>query len=224
MIGALVLTVVGIVISAAFAVGARRQLVTIGQLSASGASPTTVRTALVLQGTVTGLVGAVAGLGLAAVLLGLGAPPAWSSALDQRIDALRRSGGRELVAVISIGVVAATVAALIPARYGRRVPHARRPGRPPPAGARVRAASSRGAWPAAGRARAALRRRRRRPAARRAICGRRRDRRWRGRAARQRARSPRSSSRGWSPSPPGSAAPCGSAPAAWPATAPGPVP
>ena len=38
VLGAVVLTVVGIVISAAFAVGARRQLVTLGQLSASGAS------------------------------------------------------------------------------------------------------------------------------------------------------------------------------------------
>jgi hypothetical protein len=37
VIGAVVLTVVGIVIAAAFAAGARRQLVMLGQLSASGA-------------------------------------------------------------------------------------------------------------------------------------------------------------------------------------------
>ena len=74
VLGAVVLTVVGIVISAAFAVGARRQLVTLGQLSASGASPATVRTALVLQGTVTGVVGALVGLGLAAAALLIGQP------------------------------------------------------------------------------------------------------------------------------------------------------
>lgn len=45
VLGAIALTVVGIVISAAFAVGARRQLVTLGQLSASGASPGVVRSA-----------------------------------------------------------------------------------------------------------------------------------------------------------------------------------
>src|SRR3546814_2336743 len=61
VLGAVALTVAGIVISAAFAVGARRQLVSIGQLSASGASPATIRSSLVLQGTFTGIVGAVAG-------------------------------------------------------------------------------------------------------------------------------------------------------------------
>src|SRR3546814_12255213 len=67
VLGAVALTVAGIVISAAFAVGARRQLVSIGQLSASGASPATIRSSLVLQGTFTGIVGAVAGFVLAAV-------------------------------------------------------------------------------------------------------------------------------------------------------------
>src|SRR3546814_20058422 len=46
VLGAVALTVAGIVISAAFAVGARRQLVSIGQLSASGASPATIRSSL----------------------------------------------------------------------------------------------------------------------------------------------------------------------------------
>src|SRR5690606_10349485 len=70
VLGAVALLVVGIVISAAFAVGARRQLVSLGQLSASGASPATIRTSLVLQGTVTGVAGAVAGLVIATLALG----------------------------------------------------------------------------------------------------------------------------------------------------------
>ena len=120
VIGALVLTVVGIVVSAAFAVGARRQLVTLGQLSASGASPATVRTALVLQGTVTGSVGSVAGLVLAAGLLLLGQPLV-ERLLDQRIEGyVARS--TEVAAVVAIGVVAATLAALIPARTAARIP------------------------------------------------------------------------------------------------------
>jgi putative ABC transport system permease protein len=120
VLGAVVLTVVGIVISAAFAVGARRQLVTLGQLSASGASPATVRTALVLQGTVTGLLGTLAGLALAAVLLVTGQSLV-ERVLDRRIDGYSSRLG-DLAAVVVIGVGAATLAALIPARTAARVP------------------------------------------------------------------------------------------------------
>jgi putative ABC transport system permease protein len=120
VIGALVLTVVGIVISAAFAVGARRQLVTLGQLSASGASPATVRAALVLQGTVTGAVGSLAGLALAALLLVLGQPLV-ERLLDQRTDGYDVRA-LEVAAVVLIGVGAATLAALLPARTAARVP------------------------------------------------------------------------------------------------------
>ncbi|MEO6317312.1 MAG: FtsX-like permease family protein [Acidimicrobiales bacterium] len=120
VLGALVLTVVGIVITAAFAVGARRQLVTIGQLSASGAAPATVRMALVLQGTVTGLLGSVAGLVLGGGLL-LACKPLVERLLDRRIDAYDIRPG-EIAAVVLIGVVAATLAALIPARTAARIP------------------------------------------------------------------------------------------------------
>lgn len=120
VLGAVALTVVGIVISAAFAVGARRQLVTIGQLSASGAPPRTVRSALVLQGTVTGLAGAAAGLLLAVGLL-LGFQGFVEELLDRRIDGY----DMRLVEVLGaglVGVLAATVAALIPARTAAVVP------------------------------------------------------------------------------------------------------
>ena len=120
VIGAIALTVVGIVISAAFAVGARRQLVTLGQLSASGAPPSVVRAALVLQGTVTGLLGAVLGLGIAAAVLAT-CRGLFEGALDERIDHYAISLGNVLMAMF-IGVGAATVAALLPARTAARIP------------------------------------------------------------------------------------------------------
>jgi putative ABC transport system permease protein len=120
VIGAVVLTVVAIVISAAFAVGARRQLVTLGQLSASGAPATTVRAALVLQGTVTGVVGALGGIFLAAAVL-LRFEGTVEHILDQRIDGYVVPVV-ELLVVAAIGVAAATAAALIPARTAARIP------------------------------------------------------------------------------------------------------
>jgi putative ABC transport system permease protein len=74
VVGALVLTVAGIVIAAAFAAGARRQLVTLGQLAANGAPPKLLRRVLFLQGTWTGVVGALAGIGLGAGALAALAP------------------------------------------------------------------------------------------------------------------------------------------------------
>lgn len=120
VLGALALTVVGIVISASFAVGARRQLVTLGQLAANGAPPSVVRASLVLQGTVTGAVGALLGVGIAGATLGVGRG-LFERLLDERIHAyVVRTN--DVVLAAAIGVVAATVAALLPARTAARVP------------------------------------------------------------------------------------------------------
>ena len=67
--GAIALAATGIIISAAFATSARRQLVTVGQLSANGAPERLVRRSLALQGGWTGLVGSVVGLIAAVVAL-----------------------------------------------------------------------------------------------------------------------------------------------------------
>lgn len=120
VLGALVLLVAGIVISAAFAVGARRQLVTLGQLSASGTPPATVRTALMLQGTVTGALGAVVGLLLAAAGLTLGQGTV-ERILDERLHGYTVRLG-DIVVVAILGVGAATMAALIPARAAAGIP------------------------------------------------------------------------------------------------------
>lgn len=120
VLGAVVLTVVGIVISAAFAAGARRQLVMLGQLSAGGAPGPLLRATLVLQGTVTGLVGGLAGLGVAAGLLIAGRSTI-ERLLDQRISSydVRAS---EVAGAVVVGVAAATVAALVPAWNVVRIP------------------------------------------------------------------------------------------------------
>jgi putative ABC transport system permease protein len=120
VLGAVTLTVMGIVIAAAFAVGARRQLVTIGQLTSSGASPRTVKAALVLQGTVTGVAGAVLGAALAAALL-VALQGRIEPVLDKRIDGFELRPF-ELALALAVGVGAATLAALIPARTAAQIP------------------------------------------------------------------------------------------------------
>ena len=72
LVGTVALTAAGIVIAAAFATGARRQLTTVGLLSANGAPPAMIRRVLFLQGAIAGAAGSLVGLGLAAaVLVGL---------------------------------------------------------------------------------------------------------------------------------------------------------
>ena len=106
-----------------------------------------VRTALVLQGTVTGLVGAVVGLALAAAAARCSVSR-WSSGSSTTASTATTCAVGELVAVAVIGVAAATVAALIPARTAARVPDAGRAGRAPTAAPRCPAGSSPGASPA----------------------------------------------------------------------------
>ena len=113
LFGAIVLTVTGIVIAAAFAAGARRQLVVLGQLSANGAPGRLLRSTLVLQGTVTGLIGAVAGTALVLGVL-LANHTAVEEMIGRRFD---RYDIRpvDLAGAVIVGVVAASLAALIPA-------------------------------------------------------------------------------------------------------------
>jgi putative ABC transport system permease protein len=120
VIGGIVLTVVGIVIASAFAAGARRQLTTLGQLSANGAAPAVLRGVLFLQGTWTGAIGSLLGLGLGGVGLVALAPHA-DRLLGRDVEPwdLRIT---DLVPVVLLGVLAATLAALVPARTTVRVP------------------------------------------------------------------------------------------------------
>jgi len=118
--GVLGLVVVGIVVAAAFATSARRQLVTLGQLGAQGSPPGVVRRMLALQGWWTGLLGAALG-----AAVGIGAPVAGRGLLESLsgrwIDGfvVRPS---DIAVIVLTGALAGTVAALVPARSAARVP------------------------------------------------------------------------------------------------------
>jgi putative ABC transport system permease protein len=118
--GIVALAIVGIVISGAFAVGARRQLVTLGQLSSNGADEHLLRRTLSLQGLLSGAIGSVVGFSVGVVAL---------IALQGRLASLIHHdpgplvwSARDAVAILITGVVTATVAAFIPARSAARVP------------------------------------------------------------------------------------------------------
>lgn len=116
--GAVAFVIVGVVIAAAFAVTARRQLRLIGQLMGNGASEATLRATLFLQGSVIGFAGAVVGIAL--TLAGLVVyQPLVERIVGRRIPAYDVSFG-DLVPIVVLATIAATVAALIPARTAVR--------------------------------------------------------------------------------------------------------
>ena len=117
---AVLLTVLGIVIAAAFAAGARRQLTTLGQLAANGASPGVLRRVLVLQGSWTGGVGAVLGLALGAGALVAIAP--YRERIIGRRIASYDVNLTDVLPILLLGILAATIAAVVPARSASRVP------------------------------------------------------------------------------------------------------
>jgi putative ABC transport system permease protein len=119
--GVLALVAVGIIVAAAFATSARRQLVTIGQLSSNGAPESVVRRTLALQGAWTGVVGAVGGLAVGFVALPFVTPLIERHIVHHQVRAYRISVV-DLVVIAVTAVVAATIAAAVPARSAARVP------------------------------------------------------------------------------------------------------
>ncbi len=118
--GMIALAISGVVISGAFAVGARRQLVTLGQLSANGAGEPLLRRMLALQGAWSGVLGTALGVAAAIITLSL-MHGQFNSWIHRDIGPFVWSA-RDLVAVAITGVFAATVAAWFPARSAARVP------------------------------------------------------------------------------------------------------
>ncbi len=118
--GMVALAIVGVVIAGAFAVGARRQLVTLGQLSANGADERLLRRTLSLQGLWSGMLGSAFGFVAGAITLVL-----MRSTFESWIH---HDPGpyvwwiRDVIAILLTGVIAATVAAFIPAKSAARVP------------------------------------------------------------------------------------------------------
>lgn len=119
--GLLALVAVGIIVAAAFATSARRQLVTIGQLTANGASEAVVRRSLSLQGTWSAAVGAVVGILAGFALLPVARPIVADHILQHELRATRIAVG-DLIVVATTAVVVATIAAAVPARSASRVP------------------------------------------------------------------------------------------------------
>ena len=113
--------VVGTIVAAAFALGTRRQLRTIGLLSSSGASPRVIAWALTAQGAVSGAVGSVVGIGLGVV--GVHLLPLH---VLQSITARQALGPVihpiELLPIAVIGTMAAMGAAAFPARTAAGLP------------------------------------------------------------------------------------------------------
>ena len=105
----MLMAVLGIVVSAAFAVSGRRQLVTIGQLSASGSDPAVLRRYLALQGTWSGLLGVVVG-----VSAGLAIVPRLHSVIAN--DGRTAIGSLDLVVIALTALLTATLAAIVPTR------------------------------------------------------------------------------------------------------------
>jgi putative ABC transport system permease protein len=118
--GVIALATTGVIIAAAFATSARRQLVTIGLLSANGGSQQLTRRVLALQGFWTGVIGSVSG-----VAVGLVALVAGRSTIEHVVGhvlAPYQFAVADLIVIALTGVTAGTVAALIPARTAIRVP------------------------------------------------------------------------------------------------------
>lgn len=115
---ALLLAMVAVIIAAAFATTARRQLVVLGQLSANGARPGFLRRMLTLQGTLLGVVGAALGVGAGLLTLWL-TRDRLASLYHHEVDYLLTW---DLAAIALTAVVAATLAARFPARSASRIP------------------------------------------------------------------------------------------------------
>lgn len=118
--GVVGLAVVGVVVAAAFATSARRQLVTVGQLGVNGAPEPVVRRSLALQGAWSGALGALVGIVGGTVAVSV----AWSfveSVGGERLDG-RRFAPLDLTAIVVTATVSATIAAAAPARTASRVP------------------------------------------------------------------------------------------------------
>jgi len=118
-ITALVLLETGLIAAAAFVVGARRQLRTIGLIGAIGGEPRHIRHLVLSAGALLGLTGSVAG-----AVIGTSVAVALIPFYDRWAG--RITGALEvpvpiLVGGLVLGTVAATLAALVPARTASKV-------------------------------------------------------------------------------------------------------
>jgi putative ABC transport system permease protein len=109
----------GLIAAAAIGVGARRQLRTLGLVGATGGEPRHVRGIVLWTGTVLGITGSAIGVALAVAVAYAGAPHL-DALVGRYIDAVRIPGWI-LAGALVLGTIAATVAAIGPARHAARL-------------------------------------------------------------------------------------------------------
>ncbi|NOY55898.1 MAG: ABC transporter permease [Actinobacteria bacterium] len=114
MVAALLLVEVALVAGAAYATGTRRRLREIGLLGSSGATEMHIRTIIVGEGVVAGLVGAAIGAAIAVSLLIAGRP--FLQLLVDQLIVEPPITAVDILGPMAVGILAATVAAWIPAR------------------------------------------------------------------------------------------------------------
>lgn len=119
--GGMGLLVLGTVVAAAFAIGARRQLRTVGLLSSSGASPRALAWFLVAQGATAGAVGSLLGVAAGLALTRATPQPLLESLIGRPVDGTVFPL-LDLPPVLVIGTGAAMLAAWLPARSAARIP------------------------------------------------------------------------------------------------------
>lgn len=119
-VAALILAEVAFIAGAAFATGTRRRLREIGLMGANGASTKQVRSSVVGEGLVVGLVGGLSGAFLAFLLIVLGRPTI-QEFVSRRIDGFPFSP-LDVIGPIAVALVACVFAAWVPARTASGVP------------------------------------------------------------------------------------------------------
>jgi len=112
--GVLAMSMLGVVTAAAFAISGRRQLVAVGQLSASGASQRTLARTFGLYGSLTAAVGVTVGV-IAALVVHIQWPQWFNSGRHAVVNWL------DIVVIAATAIAVATVAALAPTRSLTRV-------------------------------------------------------------------------------------------------------
>lgn len=115
----LALFATGLIAAAAFAVGIRRQLRTLGLIGATGAAPTHLRAVVLLGGTSLGLVGA--GIGAAIGIAGAYALTPHLHRFTHSLPGAVMLHPPTIIGAIVLGVLAATAAAARPARLAARI-------------------------------------------------------------------------------------------------------
>jgi putative ABC transport system permease protein len=120
VMGGVGLVVLGTVITAAFAISARRQLHTVGLLSATGAAPRTVKRFLIAQGALTGAAGAVIGITIGLVVCLAIPADRLRDVVGHQVDGVTIPF-LELIPILLIGTLGAAAAAAIPARSAAQV-------------------------------------------------------------------------------------------------------